>query len=259
MISISWASYMSSSISSESLLSSSASRSKSSSRLDRYSASKLFPPEDRGIKSCSDSFLPLFCAKRPPRPPPRPPRAAPRLPPRAPPRPPPRPCRALCMAFCRALCLIGGGPVGLEDFDLRFAAALARRCWQGRDIATAVFGGGIVGMPNYTLCAQRQSSRRSAPRLPNRHPEIALSPPAHVQPNFMDPDASTAVKTVTGCVMGRFTVSRNARRTAQHSLTEMRRLVCTSCSCHSQSSRPVLLSFHSKTSAKATNETDLYQ
>jgi hypothetical protein len=49
------------------------------------------------------------------------------------------------MAFCRALCLIGGGPVGLDDFDFRFAAALARRCWQGRDIATAVFGLELVG------------------------------------------------------------------------------------------------------------------
>jgi hypothetical protein len=180
LMAMSWASYMSSSrSSSESLLSPSTSRSKSSSRLlDRYSASKLFPPEDRGMKSCSESFLPFFCAKRPPRPPACPPRPRPRAPPRAPPRPPPRPCRALCIAFCRALCLMGGGPVGLEPLDLRFAAALERRCWQGRDIATAVFDREVGGMTNCTLlCAQRQSSGRSAPRLPNRHPEIALSCP----------------------------------------------------------------------------------
>ena len=105
------------------------------------------------MKSWPDSFLPFFCAKRPPRPPPRPPRPAPpRPPPPPPPRPPPRPPRApprslrraLCIAFWRALCLIGGGPVGLDPLDFRLAAALARRCWHGRDIATAEFGCELV-------------------------------------------------------------------------------------------------------------------
>ena len=45
------------------------------------------------------------------------------------PLPRPRPRRALCIAFWRALCRIGGGAAGL---GFRFAAALARRFWQGR-------------------------------------------------------------------------------------------------------------------------------